>query len=117
MLGLQHAHRLQQQPRGKRGPRLAEIAAGEAEADPAAQLGQPRDDPVDRLAHAIARGPEGRIDALALGVEEHRVLHERGEHAALPEAEHVGVRAPAIARLRQHGDVEVSGARAIGADR
>ena len=89
-----HAIRLQHQP-GRVGlPVLAQITAGVAQRDRDAGLrrdrGQPAERRVDGLVGAVASARQHGIDALALDVEQDRILERRRKHASLlePDNEH-----------------------------
>ncbi len=78
--------------------------------------GQPAERRVDGLVGAVAGARQRGIDALALDVEQDRILERRRKHAAFFETDDEDERAAGEAGGRERRDVEVTGPRAIGAD-
>ena len=115
--GLAEAERLEDEP-GREGlAALAEIAAGIAEAHGAAQHRQAAHDVMERLGHPVGGPDQERVEALALGVEEHGVLEQRREDAPLLQPQDERVRAAGVAGAGERRDVETPGPRAVAADR
>ena len=115
--GLAEAERLEDEPGRERLAALAEIAAGIAEADGAAQHRQAAHDVMERLGHPVGGPDQERVEALALGVEEHGILEQRREDAPLLQPQDERVRAAGVAGAGERRDVETPRPRAVAADR